>query len=188
MYHFQHLHRKILATVIACAMPISLTHANGFRVPEVSVTGTASSNALVANTTELGAIAYNPAANSFHSGRHLLSGVNGVSYEATVTPTGGTRTDSQGKDFFAIPNFLLSIKGDDKLGFALLINAPFGLETNYPDETFPTFMGAADALEPELSRIKMLNFNPNLSYKIDENRSVAFGLDYYEVIDLSFNT
>jgi len=188
MHHLHRLNKKFLAVALVCFVPISLTHANGFRVPEVSVAGTAASNALVANTEELGAIAYNPAAISFHEGKNIMMGVNNVSYENTVTPSGGTRTDGIGEDSFNIPNMVVSVTGDNGIGFALLVNAPFGLETKYPDETFPLFAGALDPLEPETSRIKMLNINPNISYKIDKNSSVAFGLDFYDVIDLTFNT
>ena len=188
MHHLHRFNKKILATAFACCVPVSLAHANGFRVPEVSVAGTATANALVANADELGAIPYNPAAISFHEGNNVMLGVNNVNYEHTVTPDGGTRTEGTGETSFLIPNFLVSTLGDNGVGFALLVNSPFGLETKYPDETFPGFAGALDPLEPETSRIKMLNINPNVSYKIDKNSSVAFGLDFYDLIDLTFNT
>ena len=188
MRHCHLWKKKLLATMFVCSVPVSATHASGFRVPELSVAGTATSNALVANVDELGAVAYNPAAISFHEGKNVMIGVNSVSYEATVTPAGGTSTDSIGKDHFLIPNMLVSTTDDSGVGFAFLVNSPFGLETQWPDETFPGFAGGLDVLEPELSRIKMLNLSPNLSYKIDTNSSVAFGLNYYDVINLSFNT
>lgn len=175
-----------------------LAQASGFRIPEVSATGTASSNALVANTEELGAVPYNPAANAFHEGTQLQLGVNGVRYETTVTPNGGTTTTGVGEDFFAIPNLIFSVNDDSKVGFVMLINAPFGLETLWPDETFPGFVNVVisagppsvtlDNIEPEFSRIKMLNYNPNISYKFDSSTSASFGLDLYDVIDLTFNS
>ncbi len=190
MHHLRHLNKKIIATAFACFIPVSLTHANGFRVPEISVAGTATSNALVANTDELGAIAYNPAVLSFHEGRHVMAGVNNISYEHTVTPDGGTRTKGVGEDSFFIPNLLVSTTGDNGVGFALLINSPFGLETEYPNETFPLFdnVNTPDFQEPAHSRIKMININPNISYKFGKNSSVAFGLDFYDLIDLTFNS
>ena len=186
MHHLR-FNKKLLAATLVCLAPVSMTHANGFRVPEVSVAGTAAANALVANTEELGAVAYNPATISFHEGKNVMFGVNNVSYKHTVTPTGGTRTDGNGEDSFLIPNFLISTVGDNGVGFVLLVNSPFGLETKYPAGTFPGF-GAAAALAPETSRIKMLNINPNVSYRIDQDSSVSFGLDFYDVIDLTFNS
>ena len=187
--HLQNIlwNKKFLVTVLAAVVPITSVQASGFRVPEVSVAGTASSNALVANTEELGAVAYNPAAISFHTGKAAMAGVNYINYETAVTPTGGTRTDGNGETDFYVPNLMLSTVGDNNWAFALLINAPFGLETSWPDNTFPGFAGV-DALEPAMSKIKMLNFNPNLSYKIDSSSSFSFGLDFYDVRDLRLNT
>ncbi len=188
MHHHTHRWKSLLYCAFASTFLAStLSHASGFRVPEVSVTGTATSNALVANTEELGAVAYNPANISFHSGKAVMLGVNNIFYEQTVNPTGGSKTDGVGDDSFLVPNVLLSATGKEKWAFALLVNAPFGLETSWPDNTFPDFSGS-DALEPELSRIEMVNFNPNFSYKIDGTSSFAFGFNYYDVRDLTFNT
>ena len=192
----QHLaHRKwnnkFLATAIACAMPIASVHASGFRIPEVSAAGTASANALVATTDELGAVAYNPAVISFHEGKAAMLGVNYINIEFTVTPTApntSVETKGNGKNDHYAPNLLLSTVGDNNWGFVMLVNAPFGLETSWPAGTFDSFAGPLAVFEPALSRIVMLNYNPNMSYKLDESSSVSFGLDYYDVSDLTFNT
>lgn len=193
MYQLQKWNKKFLATIFACTLPVSLVHASGFRIPEVTVTGIATSNALVATTDELGSIAYNPAAISFHDGKHVMLGLNRISYETTVTPnvatspSNGTSVTGVGEDKFLIPNLLVSATGENNAGFALLVNSPFGLETKWPAGTFG-FPGATSVLEPALSRIKMFNVNPNFSYKADENNSVAFGIDYYDVVDLQLNS
>ena len=49
----------LLAAAITATLGISSAQASGFRVPEISVLGTGTSNALVANTNELGALPYN---------------------------------------------------------------------------------------------------------------------------------
>lgn len=202
MHHQHLLYRKwiitIFSAVIACAIPVTSAHASGFRIPEVSVAGTASANALAATTDELGAIAYNPALISFHKGKAAMLGVNYIDIEFTVTPTGGTETKGNGKSKHYAPNILLSTVGDNNWGFAMLVNAPFGLETSWPDETFPGFVPVVinpgppavtlDNLEPTLSRITMLNYNPNLSYQFDATSSVSFGLDFYDVMDLALNS
>ncbi|MEX2365235.1 MAG: hypothetical protein WD601_01425, partial [Pseudohongiellaceae bacterium] len=58
---YTRLSRSVL---LATGLTLAGSHAfaSGFRIPEVSTVGTATSNALVANTTETGALAYNPAA------------------------------------------------------------------------------------------------------------------------------
>jgi long-chain fatty acid transport protein len=166
------------------------TFAAGFRIPEISTLGTGTSNALVANDTELGALAYNPAAMSFHSGKGLNAGILNINYDLDVT-TAGTNKDSTGEDTFYVPNLYLMASGNNNMSFGLAINAPFGLETGYKAGTFPLFtaIGAPiDGLEPALSRIKMVNINPNIAFKIDDTASFAFGVDYYHLKDLVFNT
>ncbi|MEJ2142819.1 MAG: outer membrane protein transport protein [Gammaproteobacteria bacterium] len=176
----------LLITIGVAYSSISL--ASGFRLPEVSTVGIGTSNALVANTTEIGALPYNPAGMSFHEGKALAAGITMLNYDLTVTPDGGTKTDNAGEDSFLIPNLFFMARGNGPWSFGLSINSPFGLETKWPDETFPVFAGPLDPVEPELSRIKMVNLNPNLAYKIDNSTSVAFGINYYDVMDVVLNT
>jgi long-chain fatty acid transport protein len=177
----------LTTTTIACLTALTSTSfASGFRVPEITVTGTATSNALIANTEDVGALAFNPASMSFHDATVAQFGVNYVSYEASVNPTGGTPTDSTGEDSFLIPNVTLMVPGSS-MSFGLMINAPFGLETQWPSGTFPA-LGGNPQFEPETSRIKMLNVNPNVAFKIDETSSFAVGVDFFDVTELAFNT
>jgi long-chain fatty acid transport protein len=177
----------LTTTTIACLTAFTSTsYASGFRVPEITVTGTATSNALIANTEDVGALAFNPASMSFHDATVAQFGVNYVSYEASVNPAGGTPTDSTGEDSFLIPNITLMIPGNS-MSFGLMINSPFGLETKWPTGTFPQ-LSINPQLEPATSRIKMFNVNPNVAFKIDESTSFAVGLDFYDVPELVFNT
>jgi long-chain fatty acid transport protein len=180
----------LLAAAISATVGFSTANAAGFRLPEVSVLGTGTSNALVANTDELGALPYNPANMAFHDKNGLVAGVTYIGYDLKVDTTvqGGQPTDSIGDDSFWVPNIYAMAPGYGNVSFGIGINAPFGLETSWPAGTFPTFAGPAAALEPELSRINMININPNFAYKIDDTTSLAVGLDIYDLRDLRFNT
>ena len=167
---------------------ISTANAAGFRIPEISAVGTGTSNALVANDTEIGALAYNPAAMSFHKGKALSAGILNINYDLEVTPTGGKNTDSVGEDTFFVPNLFFMAEGSNGKSFGLGINAPFGLETGYKAGTFPAFGGPLSIFEPSLSKIKMVNLNPNMSFKIDESSSFAFGINYYDLKQLTFDS
>ncbi len=177
----------LLAGLIAAIGLPSQVQASGFRVPEISTVGTATANALVANTDELGALAYNPAGMAFHGQDSLVAGLTYLTYDLSVTQA-GSKTDSDGKDSFVIPNFYYLAKGKGKISSGLAINSPFGLETSWPKDTFPLFAGSLDPLEPEQSTIEMVNINPNLSYQIDATSALAFGLDLYYLNKLVFNT
>ena len=176
----------LLVTIGISCTGVSL--ASGFRLPEVSTVGIGTSNALVANTTEIGALPYNPAGMSFHEGKALAAGLTVLNYDLSVTPDGGTKTDNSGEDSFLIPNLFFMARGNGPWSFGIGINSPFGLETKWPDETFPVFAGPLEPVEPELSKIKMLNLNPNLAYKVDDSTSVAFGINHYNVKQVALNT
>lgn len=190
------IRQQVLSAAVLSALGISAVQASGFRVPELSTVGTGTSNALVANTDELGALPYNPAAMSFHKGKGLVAGVTYIGYDLSVDTTsqGGGPTDNVGEDSFLVPNLYFMAEGYGKWSFGLGINAPFGLETNWPAGTFPSGFPPVggppplSALEPEHSKIEMINVNPNLAYKIDDNTSIAFGLMHYHLRDLIFNT
>jgi long-chain fatty acid transport protein len=180
-------YKVLISSLVFLIIPLTAL-GSGFRIPEISITGLGTSNALVANSQEPGALPYNPSGTAFHDNNTLVAGVVHIDYDLSVDPAGGSETDNTGKKTFLVPNLFLASQASDKWSFGLAINAPFGLETRWPDETFPTFAGAADGLEPEHSKIKMININPNLSYRAGENTSVAFGILFYDVSSLVFNT
>jgi long-chain fatty acid transport protein len=185
----------LLAAAITATFGISSVHAAGFRLPEVSVLGVGTSNALVANTDQLGALPYNPANMAFHDKNGLVAGVTYIDYDLKVdtsVQTGGGSYDSTGDNSFWVPNLYVMAPGYGKVSFGLGINAPFGLETGWPVEAFPNFFVSTFpddfGYAPAVSRIEMLNINPNIAYKINPTTSFAIGIDYYDLRDLMLNT
>ncbi len=164
------------------------THASGFRIPEISTAGMGLSNALVANKDEVGAMAYNPAVMAFHEGHTLQVGATTIGYNLSASPSGGNKTDSATKDTFFVPNLFFSAQTSEKVTFGLAMNSPFGLETRWPNETFPAFSGAVDGLEPEHSKINMINVNPSVAIKLDNKTSVAMGVMFYDINSLVFSS
>ena len=180
---------KLLAGLSICLLSLQ-AQSSGFRVPEISTTGMGLSNALVANKDEVGAMAYNPAVMSFHEGLTFQIGTTLIGYDLSVTPTGGSQTNSTAKDTFVIPNMFISTQAGENITFGLALNSPFGLETRWPKDTFPAFSGSGplDGAEPEHSKINMFNLNPNMAIKLDKKTSVAMGIMFYNVNSLVFNT
>lgn len=165
-------------------------HASGFRLPEASIAGTALSNALVANYKEVGAFAYNPAAMSFHDGTQLAAGLIFLTHDVSVTPAGGTaKVDSDHKEPAYLPSLYIANRRNADWSWGLNISAPFGLETKWPGNTFPALWSPQQrrAIHPEESRIEVVNFNPNFSYRINANTSAAMGVDYYRVREVKLN-
>ena len=183
---------RIARFIIGCMIFLmsGMVHSSGFRLPESSISGLSLSNAVVANTYATGAIIYNPALMSAHDERRSLSvGLMNVKLDSHVNPENGTPTDSEGDDSIFIPNFYYTSRINSQWSWGIGLDAPFGLETKWPAGTFGLFSAlGVPNLEPEESRIEMVNLTPNASFRVDENNSVAFGINYYDVRELIFNT
>lgn len=162
-----------------------IAEASGFRIPEASIAGLGSSNALVADTVTPGALPYNPAAMSFHDQRVLIVSLVNVRPTFEADPDIGTATDSKGAASVFLPStyFMDHINSDFSWGISL--NTPFGLETKWPAGTFTAVPAS---FEPEQSKLELININPNIAYRINDNTSLAFGVDYHVVRKLIFNT
>ncbi len=173
--------------------------ASGFRLPEASVYGMSSANAVVADPKARGALAYNPAAMSFHPGVNLVAGVAAVDPAIAVTTAAGQSESDVDTPLYA-PNLVVMGHAGPAVSLGLSVNSPFGLETNWPDETFPGFISTPlpsppfppgtiiDLLEPSRSKLEMANFNPNVAFRLGTNASIAAGVDYYWVKDLRLDT
>lgn len=168
----------------------SASMASGFRLPESSVAGMSLSSAVVANTDVKGAMIYNPAIMSIQDERRTVTlGLMNINLDLHVDPELGNATDSLGDNSISIPNFYYMSKVSKKWAWGLGLYAPFGLETKWPAGTFGLFNAlGAGALEPEQSKIEVVNLTPNVSYLINTNNSVSVGINYYDVRKLIFNT
>jgi|GEM_PF-485468 len=166
--------------------------AAGFSIPEASALGTAMSNAVVANPEERGAFAYNPAAMGFHDRTSVSLGALFIGPSFSVDTTTGHH-DSAGADWVTAPLFQAALRVHDQWRIGLGLNAPFGLETRWETGTFPKLSGEAPVTvapgvtlplpfgaHPTNSKLEIVALVPTLVYKVNEDLSVAAGLDYYK--------
>jgi len=187
MHRRQHTLKVLIGAALAGT---ALTaHASGFRLPEASLAGLGTSNALVANAQEPGALAYNPAAMAFHDGTTVVAGLIAIAPDMSVTTSTGSH-DSDVDSPFYVPNLFATGHISPTVTWGLGIGAPFGLETNWASGTFPALSppSPAAAAHPTRSKIDMVNINPNLAVKLGANTSVAAGLDYYYVRDVRLDS
>ncbi len=179
---------RIHALVAACAAASVFTaqqlQASGFGIPELSVLGIGTANALVANPDEPGAIAYNPAAIAFHPQSVWSAAVLFINPNFSVRTATG-KHDSEGAEWHALPLINAAVRVDDKWALGISVNAPFGLETRWPAGTFPALAGGA---EPRQSRAEILNFSPTVTYAVTDEFSVAAGADIYWARSAAFSS
>lgn len=179
--------KSALVYVTALVLSPATVFASGFRIPEASIAGLGTSNALVANTKLLGALAYNPAAMSFHEGTNIVTGLLVIEPNTEVTPQGQSRTfESDPNSPFYVPNLYAMGHITSDVTWGLNVNAPFGLETHWAPNTF-NFGGLA-VVQPTKSKIEMVNVNPNIAYRVNKNFSIAGGVDYYYANDVDLNS
>ncbi|NKN31772.1 OmpP1/FadL family transporter [Marichromatium bheemlicum] len=164
--------------------------AAGFALPESSIAGLGTANAMVANPDETGAFAYNPAAIAFHDQSSVAAGGLLISPTFSVR-TGSGEHDSQGADWLASPQLQIAARVNERWSLGLGVTAPFGLETRWDDGTFPAVSGTRSVpvpppLDPEIplgqptaSKLEVIQIAPTVAYRVNDTLSVSAGLDLY---------
>lgn len=105
----------------------------------------------------------------FLSGSQLSLDIDSDNSVATNGgPVSGVDNRDAGVDTF-IPSFFVGSRVNDKSVFGISVTIPFGLATKYSDE----WVGRYHAVE---SDIQTVNLNPAISYAVNDQFSVGFGL------------
>ncbi|EGV51795.1 OmpP1/FadL family transporter [Candidatus Endoriftia persephone] len=187
---------KIKVLSITCGVTAAFSAqqvaASGFAVPELSVAGLATSNAMVANHKELGALPYNPSAMAFHEGSSVSFGALLIKPGLSVTTGNGT-FDSDGNGLVAVPSISAHHTLTENWSIGLAVNAPFGLETDWSSSTFiqsaqnPGGYAPGTSM-PTRSKLEIVDFSPALAYKLNDNASLAAGVDLYWLKKVIFNS
>lgn len=183
--HTKGLHRPLatLGILLACS---PLAHGSGFRLPELTLPGTALSNAVVADPDERGTYPYNPAAAGLHDDNSLYAGLilidPHLKSDAAATPSG--LVESNGESPVPVPNFSAAWHvPDSPLAVNINVTAPFGLETKWPIGNF-----SGSPTDPTHTKVELINLNPNLVYRLGPDTSIAVGADYYYLRETVFDT
>lgn len=146
--------------------------ASGFRVPEQGATSMGMSNAWVAQANDPSAISINPAGIAQISTPSLGGGFLVINPSVEHTASDGTKEDVE-NNFFFPPNIYATCNmGTSNWFFGIGVSTPFGLATEWADDSFARYSST-------LSEIELININPTLAYKVNDNLLVGFGVDYY---------
>lgn len=157
-----------IATLLSLSAATLL--ASGYRIPEQSLNSVALSAAYVAGANGADASYYNPANMAFMAqGAYTemaLTYINlpKVSYDGTGTATDGDSKTEQ----FLMPNlhYVSPAVGDWRFG--LSITAPAGLSKRW-DEAYQKIFA-------EEFSLKVIEVNPTVSYKVNDQLALGFGL------------
>lgn len=187
----------VVASGLVVLFPCSVAVGSGFSIPESSAAGLGTANAIVANPDERGAFPYNPAAMGFHEASSVSIG--SVFYAPGLSvDTAEGRWGNHGADLLPTPNFQAALNVAQRWRIGLGVNVPFGLETRWRLGTFPmlsvpipTTTGLvlpAGLDHPTQSKLEIVAVVPTATYKVHDDVSVAFGIDYYNAREAVLDT
>ncbi|MDX8391944.1 MAG: outer membrane protein transport protein [Mariprofundaceae bacterium] len=187
----KHTIHHVLILCIAFVFSIGSAQAGGFLIGDMASRSAGMASAFTAVADDASAAWHNPAGVAFSTGSQLMGGgvaiiVPGGKYtsNSSTLAAGGVpvtaSVDSKSKSFFVPHAYYTYMDQNAGLGASLSINAPFGLETDWPETTpFKT--------KNTFSRIQMLMLNPSVTYRINSNLAVAAGIDYAYVNNVDLN-
>jgi len=184
--------RHLFTFVVFLLFGSSTAFAGGFMIGEMATRSTGMASAFTAVSDDASAAWHNPAGVAFSSGSQVMVGGDVIitqgdftSNAATKGPLGApitTTTSANNKTFFVPHTYLTYWDDDSNLGASLSINAPFGLETEWPSTANNPF-----ASKNTFSRINMVMVNPSIVYKVTNHLSIAAGVDYASLYNVNLN-
>ncbi|WP_395611183.1 OmpP1/FadL family transporter [Pseudomonas sp. B22129] len=158
---------------LAVAMASSQLFASGFALNEQSVSGMGTGFAgRSSSADDASTIAGNPAGMSRLKRDQITAGVAAIDAKTDIkNVSGGAPRGTNDGDmvpFTAVPMLFAVKKFDDNLAFGLGVYAPFGLITDYESGFGGRYYG-------KKSEVKVVTFQPTVSYAFNEYVSVGFG-------------
>jgi len=156
--------------------------AGGLAIGDKSAHASGMGNAFTAVANDASAAWFNPAGVGFTKGTKIMLGnaaiiIPGTKYapnSATISLPGlpaQAATKSEGKTFF-VPHFYYTYWNEiSQLGAAISINAPFGLETDWPKNS-------SLASSSTVSKLSLVTINPSVIFKLNDHLSASAGFTY----------
>ncbi|MDQ6998081.1 MAG: outer membrane protein transport protein [Mariprofundus sp.] len=164
---------------------VSTAQAAGFQIPEMGVKAMGMGNAFTAVADDPSANWFNPAGLSFQEGAAVTVGgvvvLPSVDFAPNASNLNPAATSaSADKKTIVVPHTYLTIGTASGLTAGIGINAPFGLEMQWP--TTAAFAGGA-----EYGRLQAVNVNGNVAFKLSDHFAVAAGVDFVDMYKVDFN-
>lgn len=176
----QNFIRSAAATAVVAAFA-SAANAGGFQLTEQSALALGRAYAGVGvDGSDVSGVYYNPATMTLHPGTQMQLGVVGVGLNLDYASDNGRRENGRKKPE-VVPHAFVShqLTDDAWVGFALTV--PFGLSTDYSNDWDQSGDGTS-------AMIKVIDFNPNVAYKLSDKVSLGAGVSFqYVEAKLGFN-
>jgi len=192
--------RRIVLIALACLGLVQSAYASGFFIGEQGARAQGMGGAFTGVADDPTAAWFNPAGIAFQPGVAGTLNLDVILPNTEYTDTAGLggapgATYRASKKSFVLPHgYLAYNKPDMPVAFALAINTPFGLSTDWTASGAPFSTTALAALVPALApatvtytRIEMININPSVVVPVNDAFAFALGVDYYRVMNANMD-
>jgi len=166
-------------TLGAASLLSSQAFASGYNFGSQSVSAQGTAHANGAEAADPTTIYYNPAGMSFLDGDQVSVGMTAVVPHSDFTNKGSTNALGQSTgngngghfapDVVVAPNLYMTHQVNDQIRLGLGIFVPYGAKLDYGDSWAGRYALESISLET-------INFNPSISYKLNEHHSFGFGV------------
>lgn len=165
-----------LTAALCITLFASQSFASGFRLPESSASAMGMASAFVGQADDPSATWYNPAGVTQLDGTWIAGGA--VAIYPTLTHENNTvnpgTTDVSNRTVHLPIHLFGTQKLDDKKSLSIGITNPFGLSTDWATTS-------STAAVATYTTLVTTNVNPNISFKMSDDLSLAVGLDYLTI-------
>ena len=171
--------RALVSSLLVSSFIPAVTSASGFALIETNARGQGNAYAgAAAYTPDASTIFFNPAGMMSLNNDQLVVAAHIISPSSTFKNEGSTNADGStlsggnddgGFDAF-VPNLYWVKAIDQDMKFGLGVNSPFGLAIKYDDDWVGRYHGV-------VSDLKIINFNPSIAYRVDDQLSIGGGLN-----------
>jgi long-chain fatty acid transport protein len=128
-------------------------------------------HAYIVRVDDPSAVWYNPAALSRIEGTELYGSGTWIHTSGDVTSTVTGQTTEMVEGNFFPPNLYIGHQLSDNLIFGFGAYVPFGLKTEWPELSLPSFVS-------QQAELQTFFFTPSAAYRITPNVSIGGGLDF----------
>jgi len=163
--------RNSLILSVIVVLAAAPAFASGFGFYENGAKASAQGGAWVARADDASANWYNPAALAHLTGREVQFGLNylEIGSDTQFSPAPGVSIDAVANTVTPA-HFYFSQRINDRVAWGVGLNSPFGLVSEWKD--FPLTLSSRRA------ELRTYLLNPNIAFKLSEQWSFAFGVDY----------
>ncbi len=164
----------LAASLLVAPALTGTAHAEGFALSDFGARGSALAGGMVGRADDPSAIAWNPAGITQLPGTQTMAGMTLIAPSGTVDTIdrfGSRRSTNVDDHVWANPHAYLTHQFSDRLWGGVGIFSRFGLGNSYP-----TNWPGRENLK--YVSLKTVSLNPNLAFKINDNLSLAVGVEF----------